>query len=1212
MPMFVFDELPRQWRGVLHPVRIIQEENMHPVEAYLKTLEEICRTGGATAETSYYGALETLLNEVGARLKPKVRAVAQLANTGAGSPDFGLFSASQFQRANDERPIEGALPERGVVEVKGWGDDSFVTADTEQVSKYWRRYGLVLVTNYRDFVLIGRDEAQQPLRLETYRMAESESAFRALMAHPRKAADEQGDRLLEFLRRVLLYETALNNPEDLAWFLASYAREARCRVENASDLPALEGLKKAIEEALGMKFEGDKGEHFFRATLVQTLFYGVFSSWVLWSRDHWGKMDARFDWHGAAWTLHVPMVTSLFSQIATRDRLKGLGVDEVLDWAGAALNRVDRPSFFQKFEEERAVQYFYEPFLQAYDPELRKELGVWYTPPEIVQYQVERVDRVLREELDLADGLADDRVVVLDPCCGTGAYLVETLKRIHKTLNEKGGSALTAQKLKKAAMERVFGFEILPAPFVVAHLQLGLMLRQLGAPLDHDSDQRAGVFLTNALTGWEPLKDPKTTIHRAVGGAPVKGAPKFTGESVIEQQAEQLRARGQAELAEELEKATEIKRDKRILVILGNPPYNAFAGTSPEEEGGLVEPYKEGLTTPASKGGWGIKKFNLDDLYVRFFRIAEHRITKSGKGIVCYISNFSYLGDPSFVVMRQRFLTEFDKLWFDCMNGDSRETGKQTPDGRPDPSVFSTEQSPVGIRVGTAVALMVRKAQRSKAPAVRFKHYWGVTKRHDILASLKLKHFDRKYQTAKPVPANRYSFRPSSVERHYQEWPRVIDFSEAPPSNGLMEKRGGALIDIDRKALETRMRAYFDRRLDWQEAEPLIGSLAQAAAGYDPKKTRIRANREEHFDLDRIKRYAIRPFDNVWCYYSAIPNLWNRARPSYFEQCWEGNAFFMTRFHSSATPEGAPFAFVTGLSDDHYIMPDNSCFPIRLRMDSDDGNGKNHHQQSVFEEVAAYRCTRANLSETARLYLQRLGIADPDSNEKDAALIWMHALAIGYSPAYLEENADGIRQDWPRIPIPAAKKALLASADLGRRVAALLDTEKSVKGVTEGNLEPGLKSLGLIQKVGGGALVLEKGELDLTAGWGHGGKGGVCMPGRGKLVEREAVKGDAGAVLGDAALDVYLNDLAYWENVPRAVWDYTIGGYQVIKKWLSYREKAIIGRGLTMEEADYVTEMVRRIAALILLQPELDANYERVKAETWAWPTASEPEDPAS
>ena len=213
-------------------------------------------------------------------------------------------------------------------------------------------------------------------------------------------------------------------------------------------------------------------------------------------------------------------------------------------------------------------------------------------------------------------------------------------------------------------MNRVFGFEIMPAPFVVSHLQLGLMLQTQGAPLSQQKGERVGVYLTNALTGWEPPKGAKQHIMPC------------------------------AELEEERDAAEHVKRDKKILVVLGNPPYNAFAGVSPEEEQGLVEPYKDETSNKPVRapGGWGIKKFNLDDLYVRFFRLAERRIAEmSGKGVVSFISNFSYLGDPSFVVMRQRFLDEFDKLWFDCMNGDSRETGKLTPEGKPDPSVFSTD-----------------------------------------------------------------------------------------------------------------------------------------------------------------------------------------------------------------------------------------------------------------------------------------------------------------------------------------------------------------------------------------------------------------------------------------------------------------------------------------------------------------------------------------
>ena len=253
----------------------------------------------------------------------------------------------------------------------------------------------------------------------------------------------------------------------------------------------------------------------------------------------------------------------------------------------------------------------------------------------------------------------------------------------------------------------------------------------------------------------------------------------------------------------------------------------------------------------------------------------------------------------------------------------------------------------------------------------------------------------------------------------------------------------------------------------------------------------------------------------------------------------------------------------------------------------------------------------ANLSPAARAYLAALGIADPDDDAEIAPglrayeLIWLHALAIGYSPAYLRENADGIRGDWPRIPLPASRDALLASAALGQQIAALLDTERPVPGVTQNPVRAELKPIAVLARAGGGSLDPAAGDLDVTAGWGHAGKEGVTMPGRGRVVERPRqtfeVFGNLEGLQDATTLDIYLNDVAYWRNVPARVWDYTIGGYQVIKKWLSYREKALLGRGLTIEEAQEVTAMARRIAAILLLEPALDANYTAVAGATYAW-----------
>jgi hypothetical protein len=279
-----------------------------------------------------------------------------------------------------------------------------------------------------------------------------------------------GERLTEYLRRVLLNRARLSTPKDLAAYLASYAREARARVEGA-DSNALAPIAAALGGALGIEFKGDKGEHFFRSTLIQTLFYGVFSAWVLWNEGN-PKPGDRFRWREAAYHLGLPVLRTLFHQLADPQQLRHLGLEEVLDWTEATLARVERAAFFQRFALGEAVQYFYEPFLAEFDPELRKQFGVWYTPPEIVKYMVARVDRALQENFGLPDGLASKNVVVLDPCCGTGAYLVETLRLIRERYKEQAGEALAGLLTKEAAQKRLFGFELLPAPYVVAHLQL--------------------------------------------------------------------------------------------------------------------------------------------------------------------------------------------------------------------------------------------------------------------------------------------------------------------------------------------------------------------------------------------------------------------------------------------------------------------------------------------------------------------------------------------------------------------------------------------------------------------------------------------------------------------------------------------------------------------------------------------------------------------
>ena len=1106
------------------------------VEAYFVDLGRVRASGGGTWERSSYGPLANLLNAIGATVTPKVFCVGELADQGAGHPDFGLYAAKQVQQG---RPREGQVLERGVVEVKAAGDDTWLTAAGDQVSRYWGRYRLVLVTNTRDFVLVSENATGRPTQFETFRLADSADDFHRKLAKPRTFAREVGTGLGEYLTRALSHRAALAEPRDVAWLLASYARDGLARVDAAGDAPSLMAVRSALEEALGVRFEGEKGARFFRSTLVQTLFYGVFSAWVLWahattasdrSQLSGGSDSARFDWRTAVWHLRAPVLRALFQQLSDPGRLQPLGLVEVLDWTAAALNRVDRAVFFARFTKGEAVPYFYEPFLEAFDPELRKQLGVWYTPPEVVRYMVARVDQAVRDDLGIADGLAAENVYVLDPCCGTGAYLAEVLRRIAANLVRRGLGALAGARVRQAATERVFGFEIMPAPFVVAHLQVGLTLQDLDAPLADDGTERAGVFLTNALTGWEP----RTT----------KALPF-------------------PELEEERDRADQVKQETPILVILGNPPYNGFAGMAVDEERDLSDAYRttRRVRRPEGQG--------LNDLYVRFFRMAERRIAeKTGRGVVCFISNYSWLDGLSFTGMRERYLDAFDAVRIDCLNGDKYKTGKIAPDGTPDPSIFSTSGDPVGIQVGTAITTLVRKADHAPADAVGFRHLWGQAKGADLTATAEDEP-GALYEEIAPILPLGLPFVRTAVSEDWFDWPALPDlFPVSFP--GINTSRDGFLVDVDLDRLRARVADYFDASVSHEDIARRYPGAMKTTARFDARAVRDMLVKRGGPIESGFIRYAYRPFDNRWLYWEADTKLLDEKRADYRPHVFEGNLWLVLQ--NKARPDLSPPLVISNIGDRNQMNSGVYCVPVRRKDDGIEIGGTGTQR-------------RPNLSNAAQSYLECL-----DADLKD---LFHHVIAVLHDPAYREANADALRAEGPRIPLPGwpngeavgAAAVFAESAARGRELAALLDPDMPVPGVTVGALRPAIAAIAVPATTDGRNMIGE--DFAVTAGWGHYGSADAVMPGQGWVVERaytpdeRLALGDALPALGETTFDIYLNASAFWRNIPAHVWTYQLGGYQVLKKWLSYREREILGRALMPEDVQHFTDTARRIGAIV-------------------------------
>ena len=566
----------------------------------------------------------------------------------------------------------------------------------------------------------------------------------------------------------------------------------------------------------------------------------------------------------------------------------------------------------------------------------------------------------------------------------------------------------------------------------------------------------------------------------------------------------------------------------------------------------------------------------LNDLYVRFFRMAERRIAqKTGQGVVCFISNYSWLDGLSFTGMRERFLEAFDAIRIDCLNGDVRKGGK-TPDGEPDGSVFTVEGQSVGIQVGTAIATLVRKKNHKPVGAVDLRHLWGPAqaKREELLTTAEARPEQVTTQLVPSLPLG-LPFVQTAVSDNWFDWPSLPElFPKSFP--GVQTSRDGFLVDVDLDRLRARVADYFNPALSHEDIARRYPAVMKTTAQFDARAVRDVLLKRGGPNEAGFIRFTYRPFDNRWLYWEAETKLLDAKRANYQSHVFEGNLWI------SSSKREIQSDFTHGLSVCHLAgwklgFWGIHLFPTQLRdEDITSPNGQ---------------ACRPNLSIPAQKYLTAL-----DASVED---LFHHVLAVLHDPAYRQANAGALRMGWPRIPLPGwpkgdaqgAAAALARSASRGRQLATLLDPDVPVPGVTQAPFRPEMAVIAVPTTTDGRNMTDE--DFAVTAGWGHFGKGDAVMPGQGRVVERpftseerSAMSGHHGTIdpVGDTTLDVYLNDRAFWRNVPLPVWTYKLGGYQVLKKWLSYRERGVLGRALRAEEVLYFAEVGRRIGGILGLQ----------------------------
>lgn len=1117
------------------------------IQVYEQETRRLADRLGATEETFYPSIRQIIasaLSELALPFEVRTGTSERRPDAGRDRPDFVIADGAMIAVYGEAKTPSVELPQLFLS-----------TERDDQIGRYLARTGVVVICNVREIGLVlcrpgvdrNRDARVAPADREL---------VRTVSLWGTSAGEVRARQCLELLELALLDCAPIGEPATLARVLALQAKTAKATLPD--DLRGLESLLEDYRDALGLSFNLDEeeGREFFRSTLIQTAFYGLFAAWALWQREP----DApTFSWDRINRYLRIPFLAGLFHEFRNPSRLRHLNLEHHLDRATETLNRVNLDIFRQHMTfpsvddgdvASAAMTYFYEPFLEAFDPTLKKAMGVWYTPPEIVRYQVRRAHQLLKEQLGRPLGLADENVILLDPCCGTGAYLLEASRCIAEELRDNGEEALVGLSLLRALTSRIFGFEVLTAPFAIAQLQLYVMLSDLRAP--PPNDQRLGVFLTNALTGWSDRRQLRLNFP---------------------------------ELQQEFEAAQRVKHDAEIVVVLGNPPYDRNASVRMDEEAGLIDHYKgvtyserrsrKGTTELVAEKStllfrhWGVRKQLLNDLYVRFYRLAEREIGEEREfGLVSLITNSSWLTGRSHPIMRESLLNNFHEVWVDNLNGDKYRTGKVIPKGLPgegtaDQSVFSTNADPRGIQTGVAIGTFLKRgANRTAAEntVVHYRDFWGKAdgKRAQLLGVGNAP----AYQRLIPTRQNRWRLAPHAEVGGYEAWPSI---EELFPTRiqGVNPNRGvtGSLIDVDAAVLSDRIRRYITAG-DFAAAARACPGLAIERARYEPSKI-WNALSELGFDPSRVKPYLLFPFDQRFVYYEDRLKLLNEPRETLGANL-ACECFLIAVPEPRKVSEARPL-FSRTLIDLHLHDRGSVAIPAVVTMRELGGQ------------------PLANLTPETWAVLRDawdLGTGGLDTPEAHAAArrLVNICLALMNSPAYRTEHASALGADWARVPVPSDLGLALRVEQAGETIARLMDcTRDAAPTLRELLGTETMRSVGVLQRRDGRPLSAS--DLHIRVSYFGAAPGRYVMTGE-----------DRG--------DLWLNEDVFLANVPRTAWRCELGGYQVIKKWLGYRhESRIDGRPISLDEQRWLRNMVLRLTALAQLEPALDAFYAQA-AET--------------
>lgn len=1041
-------------------------------EQYLKDLLKAASHGDAREET-YYPALKTFLEAYAESIgKKKINVTTLPKQTEAGNPDFRIWDGKQHIVGY----IEAKDPKH---------EDLGAIEHTEQLQRYLATFPNVILTNFIEFRLYRDEKLVKKVSIsDPYVLTELKHKL------PLKNEDE----LLNLLEQFFLFSLPkVNTARNLAIELAKRTRFLRDEVitqELAEEKKTGKGLMHGFYQAFNKTLLHGLTTESFADLYSQTVTYGLFAARTR-SGDDFNRMVAYN---------HIPktigILRDVFKYISLGDLPKQM--EWIIDDISEVLAVTDVNSILRQFYKEGKgkdpIVHFYETFLAEYDPTTREQRGVYYTPEPVVSYIVRSLNIILKEKFDKPNGFASNGVTVLDPAGGTLTFVAEAARLAVEEFPY--GKAAVKKFIKEKILRNFYSFELMMAPYAIGHIKMSFLLDELGYKLQ--DDDRFKLYLTNTLE-FKEFEDTDLP--------------------------------GMASLSEESRLAGEVKRKKPVLVILGNPPYSGHSTNKGEWITKEIKAYFEVDGKPLGEKNpkW------LNDDYVKFIRFSQWKIDQAGEGVLGFITNHSYLDNPTFRGMRQSLMNSFNEIYILDLHGNSLKKEK-SPDGSPDKNVFDIQQ-------GVAIALFIKR-KGAKGCTVRHadlfgprdnKYGWLLSNDKDSTKWKKLK------------PKSEFYFFVPRDDKLSGKYERFIKVTEVFPVNsvGIVTARDSFVIDMDKQSLKRRINEFCDDKMP-------DGLVAQTYGLKDKSNWKINTARKNvSEDTSRDNKFAeilYRPFDMRWIFYHDA--LVERSRKNVMRHMLQENLGIYTcrQIVSESWQHILPS---NGITEDSYVSNKTRergyLFPLYLYSAGKEDKGSKAGRSrftfgspvSLFEEQSEYEGRVPNISPKVFDALEAAYGKQPTPEE-----IFHYIYSVLYAPTYRTKYAEFLKIDFPRVPFTTDKKLF--------------------------------KELGLLGK--------ELVELHLMK------SKDLAKP----LVHFEGEGDDRVQMIKYADGRVYINKTQYFEEMPEEVYEYQIGGYQVANKWLKDRK----GRTLSLEDIMHYCKVITALDKTIEIQAGIDALYAKADKET--------------